>query len=340
MTRLSIRGYKILTLFLLISMTQIFCDFPGTQPTPDIRATQAHETVTARLTEDARDTPPAPPPPPLATTPASPPTSVPTTVPPSPTFTYTPTVTSTEIPCDRASFIKDVNYPDGTEVDTGSAFTKTWRLRNTGTCTWTSGYSIVFDSGDSMGGPASKQLTAGTVAPGQTIDVSMNLTAPGSTGTYRGVYRLRNSNNVLFSIENSASDTFWVEIKAVEPAPSVVASGHLEIRQTYGADLDVGANDTPDFADMDLWFEAVSAVEKYLTPWSTAKFKKMASVPSLEDCEAASLSASKIPLGLVSVGSWVCFETNLGNVGRFEVEGLTGGNPQTLTIDFKTWETP
>jgi hypothetical protein len=343
MTRILSRKKIILTFFLLISMTQVVCNLPGTSPTPDLRPTQAAQTVAARLTQAAIDTPSAPPPP-QATTPASPPTLVPTlvptAVPPSPTFTHTPTEAATEIPCDRASFTKDVNYPDGTDVEKGAAFTKTWRLRNTGTCSWTSGYSIVFNNGDSMGGPASQQLTAGTVAPGQSIDVSMNLVAPNSTGTYRGVYRLRNSTNVLFSIENSATDTFWVEIDVVEPAPSVVASGHLDIRQTYGADLDVGANDSPDFADMDMWFEAVSAVEKYLTPWDTAKFKKMGGIPSLADCQAASLSSNKIPLGLVSVGSWFCYETDLGNVGRFEVEGLTGGSPQTLTIDFKTWEIP
>jgi hypothetical protein len=131
-----------------------------------------------------------------------------------------------------------------------------------------------------------------------------------------------------------------VEIEVVEPAPSVVASGHLDIRQTYHADLDVGANDSPDSAARDMWFEAVSAVEKYLTPKGSAQFKKMGGTPSLADCQAASLSSNQIPLALVSVGSWFCYETNLGNIGRFEVEGLTAISPQTLTIDFKTWEIP
>ena len=34
--------------------------------------------------------------------------------------------------------------PDNTEIAAGTTFVKTWRLKNNGSCTWTSGYSRVF----------------------------------------------------------------------------------------------------------------------------------------------------------------------------------------------------
>jgi peptidoglycan hydrolase-like protein with peptidoglycan-binding domain len=63
-----------------------------------------------------------------------------------------------------------------------------------------------------MGGPASQQLTNGTVAPGQTIDVSVNLTAPASTGTYKGNWKLREPGGTIFGL---STGPFWVQIKAV-----------------------------------------------------------------------------------------------------------------------------
>ena len=112
------------------------------------------------------------------------------------------------------TFVKDVNIPDDTEYDGGEDFTKTWRLKNTGSCTWTSGYSLVFDSGDAMGAPASTQLTTGTVAPGQEIDVSIDLTAPDDPGTYKGNFKLRNPGGVIFGW-GEESKSFWVQIACI-----------------------------------------------------------------------------------------------------------------------------
>ncbi|MDH3944690.1 MAG: NBR1-Ig-like domain-containing protein, partial [Anaerolineae bacterium] len=87
-------------------------------------------------------------------------------------------------------------------------------LRNSGSCTWNSSYSLVFDSGDAMGGPAAVQLTTGTVAPNQTVDVSVDLTAPSDAGTYRGNWKLRNSSGVVFGL-GASNGPFFVEIDVV-----------------------------------------------------------------------------------------------------------------------------
>src|SRR5512138_2696264 len=80
--------------------------------------------------------------------------------------TPAPTATSN---CDNADFMSDVTIPDGTVVDPGESFTKTWRIRNAGVCSWTPSYSVVFVSGNTLSGPSVQALT-GNVNPGQTVD--------------------------------------------------------------------------------------------------------------------------------------------------------------------------
>ena len=123
--------------------------------------------------------------------------------------------------CDRASFVSDVSVPDGTVFAPGQAFTKTWRLKNVGTCTWTTSYSIVFSSGEQMGGPAALNLP-NQVAPGQTVDLSLNLIAPATAGTYRGYWLLKNASGKLFGISSLGTKPFWLEIK-VSGTPSTSA---------------------------------------------------------------------------------------------------------------------
>ena len=126
--------------------------------------------------------------------------------------------------CDRAQFVADVTTPDGTVYAPGQGFTKTWRLKNIGACTWTTFYAMVFDTGDKMGGPDLVNLPQ-TVVPGKTVDVSVNLTAPNTSGSYRGFWRFQNANGVRFGIGSDATKSWWVDIKvsgtAVSPTPII-----------------------------------------------------------------------------------------------------------------------
>jgi len=127
------------------------------------------------------------------------------------------TPTSTFVPassCDRAQFVQDVTIPDGASMTPGQAFTKTWRLLNSGTCTWSPSYSLVYVSGDQMGGPTSAALPT-TVAPGATVDLSVNLTAPTDAGNYAGYWMLRNSSGGFFGIGSTADKPFWVKISVL-----------------------------------------------------------------------------------------------------------------------------
>ena len=189
---------------------------PGTIHTVAAQTVEAQMTQAANIVQQAAsqeapadaqltDTPPPPTDAPL------PPTA--TSVPP----TNVPIPSPTPIPCDYFIFCTpvDVTIPDGTDIEAGAAFTKTWRLKNSGSCTWTSGYEIVFISGDNLSAPASLSITGGTVAPGQTVDISINLVAPATPGLYRGYFKLRNPGGVIFGW-GPQSKSFWVEIEVPE----------------------------------------------------------------------------------------------------------------------------
>ena len=114
-----------------------------------------------------------------------------------PANTRPPAATATS-DCDNADFVSDVTIPDNTVVAAGSSYSKTWRLKNAGTCSWTPSYAVVYVSGAQMNGP-SVQALAGNVNPGQTVDITVNLTAPSTNGTYTGNWALRNAAGVIFS---------------------------------------------------------------------------------------------------------------------------------------------
>ena len=102
---------------------------------------------------------------------------------------------------DDSEFVSDVTVPDGAPFEPGTVFRKTWRIRNSGTCTWDVGYRFAFLSGDRMSGPRSAPLGSldrlyessplfPSVRPGEEMDVSVTLIAPSEEGTYTGQWQL------------------------------------------------------------------------------------------------------------------------------------------------------
>jgi len=115
-----------------------------------------------------------------------------------------------------------VTIPDGSVFAPGSSFTKVWRLKNNGTCTWTRSYRLTLVSGDLMQGQNLIQLPA-AVAPGETIDISMNFVAPIIEGKYRGNWQIRNEKGEIFGTNPTANRPFWVDIQVKVPAFTGVA---------------------------------------------------------------------------------------------------------------------
>lgn len=160
----------------------------GSSPSVSDRATSLAQTAESVLTGTAAAavTQATATPIPTNTVPA--PTA--TVPPPTPTATTAPTSLPVPTPCpkDDSDFVTDVNIPDGTHFAPGAAFNKTWRLRNSGPCTWTTDYEIRFETGEPMSGVPVN--LPGIVAPGATVDITVAFIAPAAAGTHRSDWRL------------------------------------------------------------------------------------------------------------------------------------------------------
>lgn len=134
---------------------------------------------------------------------------------------------------DDANYVADLTIPDGTTVQQGDTFLKTWRIKNSGTTTWKD-YTLEYTgdpfSRDSrMGAPMA--VSVPFARPGKTVDVSVTLKAPESKGTHRSTWRLRKRDGGLFG------EQFYAEIKVSE---KIKAAGHNGL--TYIDDVTIQDN--------------------------------------------------------------------------------------------------
>jgi len=125
-----------------------------------------------------------------------------------------PTNGSDDEDCNISKYVSET-IPDGSIYQTGDTFTKSWVIRNAGTCQWTTDYRFVFEEGDQMDGPSSMKLTH-AVDPGDTYTFEIDLTAPDDDGNYTGVYRIK-------SDEGDDLGKYWVVITVGTPGPPPAA---------------------------------------------------------------------------------------------------------------------
>jgi hypothetical protein len=126
--------------------------------------------------------------------------------------------TANAAPCYWAQFVADVTIPDGASFEANTPFQKTWRVRNIGACSWNSNdVSLVFDSGEMMTAPASLALPI-EVLPGQTVDLTVNMTAPSAAGHYFGYWKFNSALAGRFGIGSTTNKSFWVEIYVTSPS--------------------------------------------------------------------------------------------------------------------------
>lgn len=206
----------LLAAMLMLSLVMSGCNFPPpTEIPPEQVATSAAQTVMAAIAEqEASQAQPEEPPA------EEPPAEVPEpTEAEPPTATPEPTEAIPEGCIDRAVYIADVTIPDDTVLPPNADFDKIWRVRNDGTCTWTSSYALVFRSGDAMGAAAVIPLT-GVVPPGSSVDITVDMTAPGSEGTYQGFWDMRNGDGVIFRFGAGGTYSIYTRIIVQEEAPT------------------------------------------------------------------------------------------------------------------------
>ena len=150
------------------------------------------------------------------------PTEIPPTTTPDPSTTAIPdeTTPANSATCkDSAVLVQDVTVPDNALMTRGEKFTKTWRFMNNGKCNW-SGYTIAFVAGDRMSSPDTAPVPQTNA--GQTVDVSVALTAPSVDGSYTGFFELRNTKGEALPI--GIETAFWVKILIGNAVPATVAA--------------------------------------------------------------------------------------------------------------------
>ena len=162
----------------------------------------------------------------LAATFAAPTATIP---PPTATQSYTPTPTRvqsatptiatprSDICTDKAEFIKDVTIAEGSVYSPSAAITKTWRVRNVGTCAWTPQYALIWVGGDAMSAPTEIPLTT-YVDPGNTIDLSVPISAPAQDGQYQGQWLIRSADASRFGVGKNADQPLVVKITVSQTA--------------------------------------------------------------------------------------------------------------------------
>ena len=105
-----------------------------------------------------------------------------------------PTTTAND--CLDATLVSDVTIPNGTKLDPGEVFTKTWQVKNSGTCVWTSDFKITFVGGDLLGSDTTKIRKR--VEPGATAEISLPMVVPGGSGNVSSSWQMSDNNGVLF----------------------------------------------------------------------------------------------------------------------------------------------
>jgi hypothetical protein len=169
-----------------------------TTPTvsPEEIQTQAIETFGAVLTQTALAAPTETPLPTLTASPTFEPftTSTAGTLP----AISQPTVAGTAS-CYQLRYVSDVSIPDNTQMTPGQSFTKTWKVRNAGSCAWEAGFKFAFVGGEQMSGAT---FTLPTAVPANTdLDISVAMVAPTTAGTVRGNWRMQTASGQFFGDE-------------------------------------------------------------------------------------------------------------------------------------------
>jgi len=355
------------TVWLMITILAITsaCNMPGREAagssTPNV--TEAYQTVQARLTEAALQTPLSSP------TPASSNTPAPTGSPAGPTLAATTPVAPTTAPtsstklCDQAEAGSpiDVTIPDDTQMTPGQTFTKVWRLRNSGTCAWTKNYSIAVFSGDPMNAPDSVPLPK-QIEPGQTVDISVDLIAPTTAGSYQGNWKLRNASGTWFGIGPGGSSPFWVRIVVSgtttpgTPTPATATPSTpypAATTQVVNPGVLVSGNNTlvvDDKLNLDTNLLNLGGEDVTLTPNAQGRLLLAtlgnaglagfgSSQPSYAQCMAAGAGPASVTMRNIPQGFYICYRTDQGFYGWMRVMSYNDTSG-TLNLQINTWVNP
>jgi len=188
------------------------------EPTADANAiyTAAAETVRAQLTQQAVLNPTATNTPAPTNTLAPIPTRPPLVTQP-PVSTTAPTTPPAAAAPDKNSLISQ-NPADDSNLPVNHGFDMIWTVENTGTTTWTKGYSLAFFIGDRLApsGRPNYYTLRNEVKPGERYDLIVDMVTPSTPGTYTSWWKLKNAEG-----QNFGDVTITLKVVAMAAAPTV-----------------------------------------------------------------------------------------------------------------------
>ncbi len=254
----------------------------------------------------------------------------------------------------------DVTVPDDTVMRPGQVFTKVWQLVNTGSCTWTPAYRLVWFSGARLGTSAAYPLGR-EVRPGEAVDLAVDMVAPLAPGVYQSYWKLRAPDGSLFGIGAGAGTPFWVRIVVVSlrtpsptptptitppptatptstpsptPTPPVKTTGQQDLMLGDGLEVDGEKTSATDV----LYLQVNGA--HVLRPQDAARWGIFGGAPpSLETCRQSNRSAADIPVDSLGVGTYLCYRSSDGHIGYARLEAVDRATWR-ITLSFLTWAEP
>ena len=193
----------------LLLLSACSASTPTSTPTLDLDPfrTEVASTVLAQVTQALAQTPSVTPIPSSTQTPSPTATLAPSSTPAQPaSASGTPGVPTTN----QAEWVSQ-SIADGTVFSPGETFTNSWRLRNVGTSSWTASYLFRFYSGSAFGAPE-EILLGQDVAPGETVEIPVAMTAPTTPGEYRSDWVLSDE------LGSNFNQPVYLEITVAAPA--------------------------------------------------------------------------------------------------------------------------
>jgi hypothetical protein len=206
---------RIIPMFLLIGVLLSACSGSSDDGNSKEVLTQAALIAIEGLTQTAAAAPPTatntPEPPPTNTAlPTATFTNTPESGPPNATNTQQSAQAGSEKPCWRGN-LEYENVADGTIFYQNKVFTKTWRIKNTGTCTWPADTAAIWVKDELLGASSVVTSTSVEIAPNEYLEVNVDFLSPSELGTHKSSWMLRGG-GAIFGVGHTGLSVFWVEI--------------------------------------------------------------------------------------------------------------------------------
>jgi hypothetical protein len=233
------------------------------------------------------------------------------------------------------------------------SFSKTWRLINTGACTWSTRYAVVFFSGQLFGAATVNYLPA-EVDPGQIVDITIDMIAPSLAGSFQSNWKMADDNGQSFGIGPNGDAPIWVRIQIIEPqtstpepsltptpspTPAIIISGEVDLVLDDTLDLDNLARNPDSGADILYQIDPERPFTLFIPQNGSLLGIFGQNRPEYGDCQNAIVSSDSIPVDVLPPDLYICYRTNLGLPGWLQIKALPDPEGK-VSLEVLTWAIP